>query len=219
MTLRVAAGGLLVGSLFIPLLALLLMVVTGAAGGFGAAVGRSLEGMAPYADTFRMLNLMWASAWVALLGGLAALTALVRHHGAPHAAVAALGLAGAASVAGLLQGTFGASVTSWAAEEVARTGEVPPLYAPLRSWIDLAFRFGYLLALAAVAVLGWSLKGTPILPPWVGSATLVWSVLWLAGGIVGVGIPALAFVMPAVIGAALLRPATRAAEQSEGGSG
>jgi hypothetical protein len=217
MILRVIAGGLLVGSLFIPLFAAGLMVATGAVGGFGAAIGRSLEGMAPYADTFRILNLMWASAWVVLLAGLAALTALVYHHGARHTAVAALGLAAAASVAGLLQGTFGASVTSWAAEEVARTGEAPVLYAPLRGWIDLVFRFGYLLALAAMAVMGWSLKRTPILPRWAGSTTLAWSVLWLAAGILGFGIPALAFVMPALVGGLLLRSPHRSPERTQGG--
>lgn len=205
LTLRVVAGGLLVASFLIPLAAAFLMVGTGAAAGFGAAIGRSLQGLVPYAETFSALNLMWASAWVVLLGGLAALTAMLSRGGGSHSAIAALALAVPATVAGLLQGTFGASVTSWAAEEFARTGTAPALYTPLRAWVDAIFRFGYVISFAAMAFMGWSLKRADILSPSIGSATLRWSVIWLAAGIVGVGIPALVFVMPAVIGGALLR--------------
>lgn len=58
------------------------------------------------------------------------------------------------------------------------------------------------LGLAAQAGFGAALIQTEILPAWVGQTTVVWSLLWLL--VVGLGIPAILFIMPAVIGVALL---------------
>lgn len=68
-------GSLLVAGLLIGLLAVVIMIAGGAAPGF-AAVGGNLEAMAPYADTFRLLNGMYTVAWIFLPLGFGLLARL-----------------------------------------------------------------------------------------------------------------------------------------------
>jgi hypothetical protein len=81
-------GSLLVAALLIGLLAVVVMIASGAARGF-AAVGGALELMAPYAETFRLLNGMYTVAWVALLLGFALLARLLARAGDEQLAILA----------------------------------------------------------------------------------------------------------------------------------
>lgn len=197
-------GSLLLSGLLLGLGALAIMIATGAAPGFVASRRGALHDLAPYVATFRMLNLLWAVSWVLLLAGLGMLARLLVRAGASHWPVLAVALALVASIAGVLHGTFHMSVQSWAAEEAARTGAVPAVYEPLDAWVSAMFRLGYVLSLASMVGFGWSLLGGTLVAPWVASLTVGWSALWLVAGVIGVGIPALVFVMPAVVGLALI---------------
>ena len=197
------AGALLVAPLLIAILALLLMIASGALPGF-AAVRGALEQMAPYADTFRLLNGMYAAAWIVLLVGFALLARLLARAGDEQLALLVFSLALVTVVTGALHGAFHVGVTTWAAEEAARTGSIPEIYHPLRAWADGAFRLGYAGSFVALAFIGWGILRTGLLAPWLGWTAIGWSALWFAALLFGMGAPAIPFIMPAVIGVALI---------------
>jgi hypothetical protein len=152
-------GSLLVAGLLIGLLAIVIMIASGASSGF-AAVGGALELMAPYVATFRLLNGMYAVAWIALLLGFALLARLLARAGDEQLALLVFTLAVITSVTGVLHGTFHVGLTTWAAEEAARTGSIPEIYQPLRAWAGGAFRLGYAGSFIAMALAGWGILCT-----------------------------------------------------------
>ncbi|MDX1616781.1 MAG: hypothetical protein R3300_20910 [Candidatus Promineifilaceae bacterium] len=203
-TTKRATGSLLVAGLFIALVALLILLVSGAIQVFAAALQGALEEMAPFADTFRLLTLMWAISLFVQLLGFGLLTQLLLRAGASQLPIVAFTLVSFALLAGMLHGTFHMSVEPWAAETAARTGSIPAAYEPLRIWIAATFRLGYVAHLVAVAGFGWAILRTRLLAPWLGWTATGWSVLWLLGNLVGVGAPGIILIMPAIIGVALL---------------
>lgn len=72
----------------------------------------------------------------------------------------------------------------------------------MERWVGGIQAIYIVLRLAAQAGFGAALVQTDLLPAWVGQTTLAWSLVWLV--VIGLGIPAMLFIMPAVIGAALL---------------
>jgi hypothetical protein len=199
------AGILLVGSFFVLVIALIILVASGALSAFSNLLQGSLEQMAPYAPTFRMLNLLWVVGWLVQLLGLGLFARSLIDAGDEYLALIAFIAVFVATILGVLHGTFHMSVETWAAEEAARTGSVPDLYQPLEAWIGSAFRVAYFTHLLATAAFGWSILRAGLLAPWVGQMVIGWSILWLVGGLIGVGAPGLLFIMPAAIGFALLR--------------
>ena len=93
---------------------------------------------------------------------------------------------------------------TWAAEEAARAGSIPAIYRPLRAWADGFFRLGYVGSFAAMALFGWAFLRTGLLAPALGWVVIGWSILCFVGWLAGAGAPAVPFIMPAVIGVALL---------------
>ena len=198
------AGLLLVSSFLILLLALIILIASGALLGFSANLQGSLGEMAPYASTFRRLDLLWTLGWILQLLGFSLLAHLLRSAGEEQLAILSFTAIFVAAILGVLHGTFHMSVETWAAEEAARTGSIPEIYEPLELWIGSSFRIAYWLQLAGAAGFGWGILRAGLLAPWVGWAVIVWSILWMAGYLVGVGAPGILFIMPAVIGAVLL---------------
>jgi hypothetical protein len=197
-------GILLVVSLLILLLALILMIVSGATPGFSAMLRGSLAEVAPYADTFRLLSLLFAVGWIVQLLGLGLLTRLLVRAGDEQLAILAFILILMATLLAVLYTTFRMSVDLWAAAEAVRTATIPEVFEPLKAWTSDFFSVAYRAHLLAVAGFGWAILRTRLLAPAVGQAAIGWGVLWLVGGLVGVGVPAIPLIMPAVIGIALL---------------
>ncbi len=198
------AGGLLLGSLLIGLLAVPIMILSGALPGFSAALQNALADLAPYAATFRLLNLLYTLAWIVQWMGFGLLTHRLARAGAEQPAILALALLFVATITGIAQGTFHLSVQTWAAEAAARTGSAPEGYAALEVWVSSAFRLGYRAHLLAVAGFGWAIVRARLLPPPWGWAAIGVSLLLAVGALAGVGAPGLLFILPAVIGSALL---------------
>lgn len=198
------AGSLLVTSLLVLVLALIIMIASGAARGFSTMVAGSLAEKAPYAAAFRPQILLFAVGWVVQLLGLALLTRLLARRGEEQLAVLAFTLIIFAAVIGFLYSTFRMSVELWAAQEAARTGGVPDFYEPLRAWISDSFRVAYRAHFVAMAGFGLAILRTDLLSAGVGWAAIGWSALWVVGALVGAGAPGIPFIMPAVIGLALL---------------
>ena len=202
---RRIAGVLLAASLLILLLALIILLASGALLAFAAGLRGSPAAKAPYAATFHWLNLLWTVAWIVQLLGFGLLARLLL--GADDESLAILPFLAVliAAIIGVLHGTFHITVESWASLEAARTGNTPEAYGPLRDWIGSSFRVAYVLHLAAIVGFGWGILRSGLLASWVGWAAIGWGILWLAGYLVGVGAPAILFIMPAFIGIALLR--------------
>jgi hypothetical protein len=199
-----AAGLLLVAGLLIGLLAVPIMIFSGALPGFSASLQGRLADLAPYAGTFRLLILLYTLAWIVQLLGLALFARRLAQAGAETTAILAFTLIALASLLGVVHGAFNGGVMTWAAETAARTGSVPAGYAALDVWVSSAFGLGYRAHLLAIAGLGWAIVRTGLLAPALGWATIGWSLLCLVGVLAGVGAPGLVFLMPAAIGAAML---------------
>jgi hypothetical protein len=111
------------------------------------------------------------------------------------------------AILGMLHGTFNMTAEIWAAEIAAGGESVTGVYAAFEEWISASFRIGYLLHLAATPGFGWALLRTGLISRGIGLFATGWSMLWLLLGLAGAGgAPALPLIMPAVIGAALLKP-------------
>lgn len=199
------AGSLLISSFLILLLALIILIASGAFPAFSAGLQGSLAEMAPYAATFRWLNLLWTIGWIIQLLGFGLLTRLLLLAVEEQVAILAFIAILVATMLGILHGTFHMSVEIWAAKETARTGSIPGVYEPLQAWIGSSFRIAYVLHLVALAGFGWGILRARLLEPWVGWVTIGWSVLWLVSYLVGVGAPGILFIMPAAIGIGLIR--------------
>lgn len=198
------AGVLLAGSLFVLLLALIILVASGAVSAFSAGLQGSLAEKAAYETTFRLLNLLWTVGWVLQLMGFGLLARLLIRAGDESLAVPAFIAVFVAGIVGVLHGSFHMSVETWASLEMVRTGFTPEAYEPLRIWIGSVFRIAYILVLLGTVGFGWSLLRTRLLAPWAGWTMIGWGIFWLASYLVGAGLPASLFIMPAVIGVALL---------------
>lgn len=202
---RRIAGVLLAASLLILLVALITLVASGAFSAFAAGLRGSLAAKAPHIATFRWLNLLWTVAWIVQLLGFGLFTRLLLSVDDESLAILPFLAVLVAAIIGVLHGTFHMTVESWASLEAARTGNTPEAYEPLIDWIGNSFRVAYILHLAATVGFGWAILRARLLANWVGWVAIGWGILWLAGYLVGVGAPAILFIMPAVIGIALLR--------------
>jgi hypothetical protein len=120
------------------------------------------------------------------------------------------------SQVGLVTFTFGAvlwvinlafrlSIDPWAAQEAAKTEVIPAFYVPLTRWTGVLFVIYTVLAFSALAAYGAAVLSTPVLPPWVGWISMVYSLAGLGlFGITGDSYPFLHHLMPLVIGILLL---------------
>jgi hypothetical protein len=184
------AGGLLVASLLVLPVAVIVLIATGGIRVFGATLQGSLADMAPYAAAFRLLSYGYAVAWIVQLLGVALLARLLARTGRERMAVVIFTLVLVAALLGVLHGAYAARVITWAALEAAQMGSLPAGYEAVDILISGAFGVGYIAHLVAAAGLGWAVIG--------------WSALWLAARLAGAGAPAVLFITPAVIGAALV---------------
>lgn len=74
---------------------------------------------APYASTFRLLNLFWTVAWIVQLLGFGLFARLLRRAEDKSLAIPAFIAILVAAIIGVLHGTFHMSVETWTAQETA----------------------------------------------------------------------------------------------------
>jgi hypothetical protein len=185
-------------------LALLIVIVVGALPAFSARLGGELAESAQHATTFRSVNLLYAAGWVLQLLGFVALTVLLVRAGDTAIAPVALAATALAAILGILEATFHAGVTTWAAQEAVSTGAEPAVFIATRRWVS-EFKLAHLaLGLSAQAGFGVALVKTGLVPVWVGKTAVGWGLIWLLLLVVGVGAPAVVFIVPPIIGVALL---------------
>lgn len=201
-----AAGAVLTASTLILVAALVLLVARRALPTVFALLEGSLEEVAQHVSTFRSVNLMYGAGWILQLLGFGMLTIRLREVGDGTISSLALILLGFAAVLGALEATFHMSVTTWAAQEAARTSNVPSFYEPLRHWVNDSIQLIYAaLGLLALAGYGWALIRSELVPLWIGWASIGWGLVWTVVLVMtGATIPAVLFIMPPAIGIALL---------------
>jgi hypothetical protein len=194
------------------LLLLSLLLILGGAG-LIAAQGR-LEGMAAAfrgvgfatgdASGLRIIARFAVPYLIAQLAGFALLTLLLLKTGNRGAAVVALSFFVVATMISVIEVSFHASVTVWAAG-AARAGSVPEFYEPLRRWLNYDVqRISISFQLTALLLFSWSALRARVLPAWLGWAALAWSLLsfWLYFSVTGA--PAVAILTPLLIGVGLV---------------
>lgn len=198
------AGVILASSFVLLLGALTFMILSGASAGFRPMIGGTLADVAPYADTFRVLILLFILSWIVHLLGIGLLGRLLVRAGQEQLVVVAVVLILVTVLTAILSYSFRMTFELWAAEQAARTGSLPALYEPLRDWTGATFRIGYRLHLVGMIAIGWAIIRSGLLAPGLGWAAIGWSALWLLAATAGAGAPAIPLIMPAILGFGLL---------------
>jgi hypothetical protein len=193
---------------FLLLLSVLLLLV-----GFGviAAQGR-LAGMAaafrgvgpPIRDAsgLRTIAGFAIPSLMAQLAGFTLFVMLLHQAGDRGLALVALVLLLFSAVFAVIEGSFQASVTVWAA---AYTRSAPEFYEPLRRWVNGSIQLVYMsFLLTALLLFSWAAVRTGLLDTWIGWAALTLSLLSFPLYFFVLGAPLIAFVTPLLFGIGLL---------------
>lgn len=155
--------------------------------------------------SWRWATLSFLGGILVILFGLVLLAGLLRDARDP--GFAAVGLAAFAVGAVLWVVYLAARLTidPWAGKELAATGAIPEAYTPLSRWNGALFTIFSFLAFGGMLLFGVAMLATPLLPAWLGWATVIYSLAGLAlHTITGDSLPAMHHVMPLVIGLVLL---------------
>ena len=161
--------------------------------------------IAKHIDEYRWGCRIILAGWIVAALGYVMFAALLRDAGDSIISTLAAVLFLIAIVSAVVSWVFHVSPTVLAAEEMARTSNVPAYYEILQVSSESSLGVYQLLGLLATAGFGWAILQTGMLPSWVGWVTLVWGVLWAAVFVkTANGFPLLPMVMQVVIGISLL---------------
>lgn len=170
------------------------------------AAFRGVEGYGSDSRALRVITGYWIPGTILLIVGLGLLALLLARRGDPGFSMIAYGLVAFGLVLAILEGTFQASVTTWAGYEWAASNEVPELFEQLRLWLNLWLQRVW-VPMALVGSIGFGYFGIRygVLSPWVGWPGIAVSGVVLIQMITaGAVIVALAFVPILLFGTALL---------------
>jgi hypothetical protein len=201
-----SAGVLLTLSILVPAAIFVILVIRGEMGGANAPF-RGVTGIAePPGAGLRRGRLFFVPAAIVLLVGYNLLTIQLQQSGDGILSNLGLNLMLFMVMLHILEQTFHSIVTTWALEETTQSGSVPPLYEQLRRWATPAMQHAYMLAgMLATALYGWAILQTGLLPGWIGWLSIGWGLLWIVLTLVaGEGFPLALYILPFVIGIALL---------------
>jgi len=182
------------------------LVIIGIQGKFGglAASFSGVEGFGERASALSTLAKAAIPLTLLQVVGFGILAVMLREEGEGSISTVAFGLLLLALTLTAFRGAFDGTVTVWAAEQSASSGTVPDLFEPLKAWVGFIFGVAYVGYFVAMAGFGWGVLRAGILPTWVGWASIGWSVLWVGGYVVNVGLPAFILIPPLIFGIALL---------------
>lgn len=154
---------------------------------------------------WRWGTILFISGAVMTVLGLTLLTGLLQDAG--DRTFSQLGLIAFAfgSVLWVISLAFRLSIDPWAAQETAKTGEIPEFYVPLTRWTGVLFVIYTILAFSALAAYGGAVLSTGVLPHWVGWIAIIYALTGLGLlGFTGDSLPVLHYLMPLLIGILLL---------------
>ena len=166
---------------------------------------RALGAVAEHVTLFRWSYVGATGGVVLSTLGLVTLTTLLLKAGDSVLSVLALILFLLAALLWIVEHSIHLSMTVWAAGETSRTSLVPDSYEPMYQLAETVERIYTVLAFTSVAIYGWALLKTGLLPSWVGWVSIGWSGLGLIVFLTNLNsIPALLLIMPFVMGIVLL---------------
>lgn len=175
-TMRIA-GALMLLSVFIILAGVGLIASQGRLGGMVAAFG----GLGPDSGDATGLRTIARAAipyMMAQLAGLSLFAMLLHQAGDRELAVVGITLFVFAASIAVVEGSFHASVTVWAAEEKARSGSIPAFFEPLRIWMNTEIQRVYItFLLTSLLLFSLSALRTGLFPAWLGWGSIAWSLL------------------------------------------
>lgn len=139
------------------------------------------------------------------LAGFTLVTLLLHRAGDPGVGPVALALLVVWSAISLIESSFHASVTVWAAREAARTGSAPAFYEPVRRWLNTELQYTNMgLILASLALFSGSALRYGLVPRWAGIAAVIWSILAIPLYYSVLAAPAVFILTPLLLGVGLL---------------
>lgn len=198
------AGMLMLLSILIMLGAAGLIAAQGRLDGMVAAFG----GLGPQTGDASGLRTIARAALpftLAQLAGFALLSQVLVQAGDRGTAVIALVFLVIWSILGVIEGSFHASVTVWAAEQMAQTGAVPELFEPLRRWLNSELQLlNMTFGLLAMLLFSLSVLRLELLPAWISWTALVWSLLAFPLYYFVLGAPLIILLSPLLFGIGLI---------------
>jgi len=200
-----AAGVAIVVGIIMPLIGTGLVAARGDLAGLEAAF-RGVAGIGDKAKSLAAVTLWGIAGNIVQIVGYGVLAQLLQAEPGETLWLVSLTLVTLGLALGLVEGTFQASVTVWAAAEHKSTGGVVGIYEPLRIWLNLWLQRVWVpFVLLGVIGFGIGAAVTGLIPAWVGGVTAATCVLVLLNLIAkGDIIVALAFVPPLILGIALI---------------
>lgn len=165
------------------------------------------ESIAAKPRWWQAVNLTFSSGIIVTAMGLALLGALLRDAG--DAIFAELGMVAflIAATVWVVQMVSNLSLATWAADEVARTGAVPPTAEAWPQAFERLVHTYMVLAYVATALFGAGILASDLLDPWVGWLAVIVGIAGAASVILTgprLAIPLLIHVVPAVLGVLLV---------------
>lgn len=158
---------------------------------------------------WQAVNLTFSTGIIVTAMGLALLSTLLRESGDAMFAGQGLVVFLIATSLWVVQMVANLSMATWAADEVARSGAMPPTAEAWPRAFELLVHTYMVLAYVATALFGAAIVASGLLDPWAGWAALVAGVAGAASIVLAgsrLAIPLLIHVVPAALGVLLLIP-------------
>lgn len=150
-------------------------------------------------------TLSFLGAILVTLFGLVLLAGLLRDAGDEGFSAVGLAAFAAGAVLWVIHLAARLTIDPWAGKELAATGAIPQAFTPFSRWNGAVFTIFSFLAFGGMLLFGVAILVTPLLPAWLGWATIVYCLGGLAlHTITGDSLPIMHHVMPLVIGLVLL---------------
>ena len=205
LTTSAAAGAFLVASTAAYLVGFAILLLRGQLAGI-ASTFNGVVGVGDAAVAQKTIEPYLRVGMLFVVVGFALLSAHLVELGEPAFGIVALSLLVIGSISMVIEGSFHASVTVWAAQQWSESQRVPVLYEPLRRWLNRSLQTaGLIFVMASTGFFGWGLLSADIGPTWIAWAAVGWSGLWLGLLLVGFrSLPVIVLILPALIGGGLL---------------
>ena len=169
------------------------------------SIEQSLMSIGQHLDTFRVVFGVAAFGIIVTVLGFGLFSARLLQQANGLISILAFLLFILAGILWVLEHVLHMSVTVWAAEKTSRTSTVPESYEPMFSLANLLEQMYTGLAFISLALYGWVLLQSSLLPAWVGWTSIIWSAFWFVIFLRDRNsIPALLLVMPLLMGIVLL---------------
>lgn len=198
------SGTFLATTLIVLLIAVALLFQGNAIAGYSATIEGDFSGIARNSISISQTSLWFAIAWITQLLGLTVLLAQISKYGSTWSVATSLVLIGLTSLFGIAEATFNAVVVTSVSLHVENGNSLPVMFPILDEWVS-QIKFIYLVLGSLMHIfIGLALRSTNLFASWMWILPLVWGVIWTLMLIFVGSFPAVLFVVPIILGIALI---------------